>query len=50
MVPDERIKQMIAGASINPDTAVEALVEAANEAGGHDNVSALVVVVRESAS
>jgi len=47
MIDDAFIAQIMGGAAINPTTAVEALIGAANEAGGLDNISALIVAVSE---
>jgi serine/threonine protein phosphatase PrpC len=49
MVPDEMIRDIIIGAS-SLDNAVAKLVETANERGGRDNVSVIVVRVDASAS
>ncbi|RPF33250.1 MerR family transcriptional regulator [Streptomyces sp. TLI_185] len=47
VLPDARIRQLLTTGS--PDVAVRALVDAANEAGGPDNVSCVVAdVVREA--
>jgi protein phosphatase len=45
MVPDTRIGALLAAAA-DPESACSALVGAANDAGGYDNVSAVVVDVR----
>jgi serine/threonine protein phosphatase PrpC len=42
MVLDAQIKRII-GSSLSPQTACDALVEAANHAGGEDNIAAIVV-------
>jgi serine/threonine protein phosphatase PrpC len=42
VVPDEKIRQIIKSA-VTPHTASRLLVEAANQAGGPDNISAIVV-------
>ncbi|MFV1986577.1 MAG: Stp1/IreP family PP2C-type Ser/Thr phosphatase [Gemmatimonadota bacterium] len=42
MLPETRIREMLAGPD-TPETLVAALIEAANEAGGYDNVTAIVV-------
>ena len=42
MLPDERIEQILVAAQ-DPQTAADTLVNAANDAGGEDNVTALVV-------
>ncbi|MFI6560964.1 MerR family transcriptional regulator [Streptomyces sp. NPDC050534] len=48
VLPDARIRQLLAAGT--PDVAVQALVDAANEAGGPDNVSCVVAdVVRADA-
>jgi len=48
VLPDARIRQLLAAGT--PDVAVRALVDAANEAGGPDNVSCVVAdVVRTDA-
>ncbi|MFI6655962.1 MerR family transcriptional regulator [Streptomyces sp. NPDC050523] len=48
VLPDARIRQLLASGT--PDVAVRALVDAANEAGGPDNVSCVVAdVVRTDA-
>ena len=47
MIDDAFIAQIMGGAAINPTTAGEALIGAANEAGGLDNISALIVAVSE---
>jgi protein phosphatase len=46
MLEDERIYELVLDAN-NPQAACEALVEAANAAGGHDNVSVVIVKVVE---
>jgi protein phosphatase len=43
-VPDDRLEAIIRGAA-NPQAACETLVEAANAAGGPDNISAVLVVL-----
>jgi serine/threonine protein phosphatase PrpC len=48
VVPDARIRHLLTSAAA-PDTAVHALIDAANEAGGPDNVSCVVADVVESA-
>lgn len=48
VVPDEEIRPLLASASA-PDEAVQALVGAANAAGGPDNVSCVVADVMEAA-
>ncbi|MEY9991090.1 serine/threonine protein phosphatase PrpC [Streptomyces sp. V4I8] len=48
VVPDARIRHLLTSAPA-PDTAVHALIDAANEAGGPDNVSCVVADVVESA-
>tara|TARA_B100001250_G_C19457950_1_gene638900 strand:+ start:59 stop:508 length:450 start_codon:yes stop_codon:yes gene_type:complete len=47
MLDDAMISQILTGALINPETATEALIEGANDAGGLDNISALVITVSE---
>ncbi len=42
MVPDREIAAILA-ASVDPEEAVRALVDAANRAGGQDNITAIVV-------
>lgn len=50
MLADERIAEIL-GDYGDPEMAVRALVDAANEAGGHDNISVIVVdIVGERAS
>ncbi len=50
MLTDERIAEVL-GAYGDPEMAVRMLVDAANEAGGHDNISVVVVDIEgESAS
>ncbi|WP_128428242.1 MerR family transcriptional regulator [Streptomyces cyaneus] len=46
VVPDARIRHLLTSAPA-PDTAVHALIDAANEAGGPDNVSCVVADVVE---
>ncbi|MEU7716660.1 MerR family transcriptional regulator [Streptomyces tibetensis] len=48
VVPDTRVRQLLASPA-SPDEAVRALVEAANAAGGPDNVSCVVAEVVETA-
>lgn len=48
MLPDERIEAALAG-SDTPETACKRLVAEANEAGGADNVTALVVEIAKAA-
>ncbi|MFF5478125.1 MerR family transcriptional regulator [Streptomyces sp. NPDC012935] len=48
VVPDARIRDLLTTAP-SPDTAVHALIDAANEAGGPDNVSCVVADVVEPA-
>ncbi|PKQ16699.1 MAG: protein phosphatase [Actinobacteria bacterium HGW-Actinobacteria-7] len=47
MLTDERITELL-GAYRDPSTAAHALVDAANEAGGQDNVSVIVVDIEET--
>lgn len=47
VVPDDRI-QALPGRAADPDAAVRSLVEAANTAGGPDNVSCVVADVVEA--
>nr|BFD85014.1 hypothetical protein StreXyl84_44150 [Streptomyces sp. Xyl84] len=47
VVPDDRIQALLARAA-DPDAAVRSLVEAANTAGGPDNVSCVVADVAEA--
>ena len=49
MVPDERIAEVL-GMAEPPDALCRDLVTLANEAGGHDNVTAVVIEVREAAA
>ncbi|MGW3723948.1 MerR family transcriptional regulator [Streptomyces sp. NPDC000851] len=49
VVPDARIRQVLTAPS-SPDEAVRALVDAANAAGGPDNVSCVVADVVETAA
>ncbi|MFE0251196.1 MerR family transcriptional regulator [Streptomyces sp. NPDC059010] len=49
VVPDARIRHLLTSAPA-PDTAVHALIAAANEAGGPDNVSCVVADVVETAA
>ncbi|MFE5889141.1 MerR family transcriptional regulator [Streptomyces sp. NPDC056462] len=49
VVRDARIRHLLAAAP-SPDTAVHALIDAANEAGGPDNVSCVVADVVEGAA
>lgn len=49
VVPDARIRHLLTTAP-SPDTAVHALIDAANEAGGPDNVSCVVADVVEAAA
>ncbi|MFI1563788.1 MerR family transcriptional regulator [Streptomyces sp. NPDC020490] len=49
VVPDARIRDLL-GSCPAPDTAVRALVDAANSAGGPDNVSCVVADVVETAA
>ena len=42
MLPEPRIRELLTGAS-SPDELVAALIASANEAGGYDNVTAIVV-------
>ncbi|MFI7410215.1 MerR family transcriptional regulator [Streptomyces sp. NPDC049627] len=49
VVPDARIRHLLTSAPA-PDTAVHALIDAANEAGGPDNVSCVVADVVERAA
>lgn len=42
MLPEPRIRQLLTGAYV-PDELVGLLIEAANQAGGYDNVTAIVV-------
>ena len=42
MVEDHYLQQIVMGAS-SPQAAVDALIEAANEAGGEDNITAILV-------
>ncbi|MET9833396.1 MerR family transcriptional regulator [Streptomyces sp. NPDC006385] len=49
VVPDARIRHLLASAPA-ADTAVHALIDAANEAGGPDNVSCVVADVVEAAA
>ena len=46
-VPAEKIRQVIEEHARDPDAAVLALIKAANEAGGKDNVSAILVETPE---
>ena len=46
MVEDEQICKLVLDAS-DPQTACEALIEAANAAGGQDNASVVIVKVVE---
>ena len=48
MVPEEELRALIALA-IGPDDLVDALIGAANEAGGHDNITAIVVEALDGA-
>ena len=52
MLDDPTMAELIAGHSdeSRPDEAVQALLEAANEAGGHDNVTAAIVRVSGDAT
>jgi protein phosphatase len=45
MVEDERLAQLLAKGS--PEEAVWALIEEANRAGGHDNITVVVVDVEQ---
>lgn len=47
MVPNDTIQRLVAGADGDLDAAAEALVAAANAAGGEDNVTVLLVAVEE---
>ena len=47
MVRDELIAELIAAADNNPDTAAEALVDAANRAGGIDNITVVLFEILE---
>lgn len=49
MLTDERIAQVLGGYR-DPSTAAHALVDAANEAGGQDNISAVVVDIDSDAA
>jgi protein phosphatase len=49
MLPDERIGEIL-GAYTDPSTAAHALIDAANEAGGRDNISAVVVDIEETSA
>ncbi|CCK30270.1 regulatory protein [Streptomyces davaonensis JCM 4913] len=49
VVPDARIRHVLSTAP-DPDTAVRTLIDAANEAGGPDNVSCVVADVVEAAT
>ncbi|MFC8091006.1 MerR family transcriptional regulator [Streptomyces sp. NPDC057301] len=49
VVPDARIRALLT-TTPSPDTAVHALIDAANEAGGPDNVSCVVADVVEAAA
>jgi PPM family protein phosphatase len=49
MLGDERIARVLAGAT-SMDTAVRALVEEANRAGGRDNITALAFQLEDSAA
>ncbi|MEY2244284.1 MerR family transcriptional regulator [Streptomyces sp. BF23-18] len=49
VVPDEGIERLLASAA-DPDAAVRALIGAANDAGGPDNVSCVVADVVEAAA
>ncbi|SBT88426.1 Serine/threonine protein phosphatase PrpC [Streptomyces sp. DI166] len=49
VVPDARIREEL-GTAPDPDTAVRALIDAANAAGGPDNVSCVVADVVEAAA
>jgi protein phosphatase len=44
MISNDAIRELLEEAA-DPDSAVEALVDAANEAGGHDNITVIVVHV-----
>lgn len=46
MLPDERIRQ-IWQATLSPQEACEHLIEAANQAGGEDNISVIIVQISE---
>lgn len=43
MLPEDMIRELLAEPGRSPDALVDCLIEAANEAGGHDNVTAVVV-------
>jgi protein phosphatase len=47
MVRDAQIAELIAAADNNPDTATEALIDAANRAGGIDNITIVLFEILE---
>ena len=47
MVPDDKILEIIQDTKGEPTSAVEALVDAANEAGGKDNISITLIKMVE---
>jgi protein phosphatase len=49
MLHDDRISEIL-GAYTDPATVAHALVDAANEAGGQDNISVVIVDIQESSS
>jgi protein phosphatase len=42
LVRDERILELVAEAELDPETAVQSLVDAANDAGGIDNITVVI--------
>jgi protein phosphatase len=49
MLPDDEISRIL-GSHAEPEDTVRGLIEAANERGGRDNVTAIVIQVHETAS
>jgi protein phosphatase len=45
VVPDERIAQILGQAGVTLDGICRGLVDAANEAGGPDNITALILEI-----
>ena len=44
MIPDEDIRRILTSSA--PEEVCEALIEAANNQGGHDNTTVIVAVIR----